>query len=225
MKKIVLTFFTALLLLSGCASKGVIMKSEMAGENRIAMQQNQNSALADRLIIKTASLTVSADDPKTASAAAAQIAVSAGGFVQNESCYGEAYTLYLKVPSDKLEETLKNLSVLGDQEEMSISKTDVTAQVADNEAILKTKIALRDRFRQILNQAKDVKDIMAVESELARVQGEIDSMQAVLKTIKGQVEMSDISLRIEKKVMPGPLGWIFIGIGWIFKKLFVLSGM
>lgn len=207
------------MLLSGCAARamardGGIMASESFSMKAAAPQP-------DRMIIKRGGLTIAVDDTKKAAEAAAVIVKNFNGIVQSENQYEETYYMYLKVPAEKLETAVDMLSKLGDVKNSNMSKDDVTMQVTDSEAVLKNKRALRDRLRQILNQAKDVKDIIAVEAELSRVQSEIDSMEAMLKNLKGQVAMSDINLTLEKKRMPGPLGWVFMGLWWVVEKLFI----
>jgi outer membrane translocation and assembly module TamA len=226
MNKVFIVSAVVMLLVSGCAGMETAAPAyRSAVPVPGAMAFHQDNGGQDRMIIKRVSIDINADDVKKASGLAEKAAIDAGGMVQEESSNdGENY-IVLKVPAEKLDEVLQKISFSGDEQSRRVSKEDVTAQVADNEAVLKTRLALRDRLRQLLGQTKDVKDVIAVESELARVQGEIDSMEAVLKTLKGQVDMSEITVNIRKKIMPGPLGWIFMGIWWVVGKLFVLSGV
>jgi len=84
-------------------------------------------------------------------------------------------------------------------------------------------VALRDRLRALLDKAQDVKDILAIEKELGRVQGDIDSMQARLKSLKGKVDLSSITVSIKRKRILGPLGYVLRGAWWTVEKLFVIQ--
>ena len=84
-------------------------------------------------------------------------------------------------------------------------------------------VALRDRLRALLDKAQDVKDILAIEKELGRVQGDIDSMQARLTALKGQVDLASIDVSISRKRILGPIGVVFKGAWWIVEKLFVIQ--
>jgi len=64
----------------------------------------------------------------------------------------------------------------------TVAVEDLTTAILDGDARLKAQVTLRDRFKTLLEtQDGDLADLLAVESELARVQGEIESATAVLK--------------------------------------------
>lgn len=81
--------------------------------------------------------------------------------------------------------------------------------------------ASRDRLRQLLDRAATVQDVVAVERELARVQGQLESLEARLAALRGEVARSELFVRLEQKVVPGPLGAVLLGLGTLIGKLFV----
>lgn len=129
----------------------------------------------------------------------------------------------LRVPGPQLRPVLDLLAALGTEESRSVSSQDVTEQYIDTEARLKNAIALRDRLKALLGQAKDVKDILEIEKELTRVQADIDSMDGRLKKLKGQVDFAQIDLTLQRKKIYGPLGYVIYGIGWLIQKLFIIN--
>lgn len=48
-------------------------------------------------------------------------------------------------------------------------------------------------------------------------------MEALLKLMQSQVALSTLSLSIERKRIPGPVGALTSGTGWFFKKLVNLN--
>jgi len=42
--------------------------------------------------------------------------------------------------------------------------------------------------------------VLAIETELNRVQGDIDSMEGRIKSLKGQVEYATVTLALERKL-------------------------
>lgn len=64
--------------------------------------------------------------------------------------------------------------------------------------------------------------MLAIEAELARVQGEVDVMEAHLRMLRGRVELADVALDAERPRVLGPLGLLVSGIGWVIEKLFVI---
>ena len=81
---------------------------------------------------------------------------------------------------------------------------------------------MRNRLKQLLNNAENVSDILQIEKELTRIQSEIDSMEGLIKTLGNNVDYAIITIQLELKTILGPLGYIAKGIGWVIKKLFII---
>ena len=72
---------------------------------------------------------------------------------------------------------------------------DLTREIVDTEATLKAKRALRDRLQQLLaTRPGKLSDLLEVESELSRVQGEIDSTESNLAAMRTRVMMSALTI-------------------------------
>jgi hypothetical protein len=75
------------------------------------------------------------------------------------------------------------------------SSEDLTRAIVDTEARLRAKSALRDRLQRLLeNRPGSLADLLAVERELASVQGDIDSIQSTLAVMRTRVAMSTLTL-------------------------------
>jgi hypothetical protein len=211
----------ALVSLVGCAGAGL----RAYAEPRAAAEVHQTQAsLENRLLIKTAALHLEVDDIREAAAQAAHITAHVGGYVdRSDERSGEGATLELRVPSAQLEVTLDKLAGLGDETSRQVSTEDVTDTVIDLEAILKNKIALRDRLRTLLQKAGNVQDVLTVEEQFTRVQSEIDSLEGQLKSLKSRARLASISLELTRPRILGPLGYVGYGIGWVIAKLFVIQ--
>ena len=71
----------------------------------------------------------------------------------------------------------------------------VTRVIVDTEATLRAKRALRDRLQQLLaTRPGSLADLLGVERELARVQGEIDSSEPNLASTRTRVAMSAVTI-------------------------------
>lgn len=72
---------------------------------------------------------------------------------------------------------------------------DLTREIVDTEATLRAKRALRDRLQQLLaTRPGSLADLLGVERELARVQGEIDSTDSNLAAMRTRVAMSALTI-------------------------------
>ena len=127
----------------------------------------------------------------------------------------------VRVPGHRLDALMDSAAALGEVKERTVSAVDVTEQVIDAEARLAALRASRDRLRQLLDRAATVQDVISVERELARVQGELESLETRLNALRGQVAMSELILRLERRRVLGPLGLLLQGIGVVIGKLFV----
>lgn len=82
---------------------------------------------------------------------------------------------------------------------------DLTRQMVDTEARLRAQTALRDRLQDLLRSRPGrLADLLEVERELARVQGEIDAVQSTLAVMRTRVAMSELSLQYRSA--PRPVG-------------------
>lgn len=145
------------------------------------------------------------------------------GILQTSTLTEEDYHATIRVPSKSLEPLMDSLSGLGKVTSREVSVDDVTAQYRDLEAEISNKRALRDRLRQLLAKSTTIKDTLAIEKELARVQTELDTMEGRMKLLRSQVARATLNLDIAREHIPGPLGAVAKGAGWTVKKLFVLK--
>jgi hypothetical protein len=151
------------------------------------------------------------------------IAKQNGGYVEYKSDDRDGYaSLKLRIPVRSFTNAVGSVETLGEVTSRHLENEDVTEQHVDTEARLKNRIVLRDRLRQLLDKATEVKDILAIETELNRVQGDIDSMEALIKSLQGQVDFATLDLSFHRKEILGPLGYALKGVWWTISKLFVI---
>lgn len=157
------------------------------------------------LIARTAELSIVPAEFTTVRAHLDAILAAHGGFASqlavstpNERARSIEGTL--SVPATQLDSTLADLRKLGRVESESQNGTDVTAQSVDLDARLSNARATeRSLLQLIANRAGALKDVLAVELEVGRVRGEIESMEAQRKSLATQVERSTITVHISEE--------------------------
>lgn len=86
----------------------------------------------------------------------------------------------------------------------SDSAEDLTVNIVDSEARLRSLKTMRDRLEALLrDRPGKLGDLLEIEREFARVQGEIDSSESILAQMKLRVAMSVISLGYTASFPPG----------------------
>ncbi|AJG18069.1 DUF4349 domain-containing protein [Cupriavidus basilensis] len=77
----------------------------------------------------------------------------------------------------------------------AVSSEDKTDQVIDAEARIKNTTELRDRLRAMLQNARGpLRDVIELERELARVQGELDAINGVRKMLAAQTDRNEVRI-------------------------------
>src|SRR5262245_61161526 len=215
--------------LPGCGAGTHYAMADMSESKAAVAQAEADGDSRERLLVRTASSTVVVASVPDAVSQAESIVASLGGRVQSARVAKDAPAhLDVRVPADRLSQALDRFASLGEERERNTGSTDVTDEVADEEAELANKRALRDRLRALLERAKDVKEVLAVEQELTRLQTQIDSLEGRLERLRTDVALSAVALTLvakepEKKPrIYGPLGYLWIGTKWFVTKLFII---
>ena len=154
---------------------------------------------AGRSVIRTAEVTLEVEALGEAAREAVGVAERAGGFLAEEQSSLEddpASRLVLKVLPDRFVAALDELASLGEVTSKQVGSDDVTEVVVDLEGRLGAARASVERLRQLLGQAADVPQVVAVESELARREGEVESLAGQLRALESQVDLATITLRL-----------------------------
>lgn len=106
-------------------------------------------------------------------------------------------TLTLSVPADKLDTALDQLAKIeGTVLQRNASSQDVTSQYVDTQSRLKTMSASVERVRALMAQAKDLGQVVALESELSRREADLESLQAQLDALKTSVDRSTLAVSL-----------------------------
>jgi len=233
----ILIAISLVLFVTSCGEKPAEPESDyvaMAGGPEVSLmaadEAPKRGAPADpqQKIIRNGQLSVEVEDLDGAAATVRESVKSHRGRIESASRFSdERIHMRIRVPAEGLDPTIADASALGRVLTRMISESDVTTRYIDTEARLKTRLALRDRLKVLLESATTVEDILNIERELARVQGEIDAMQGQLDYLDRQVAEStlDLTLQIPEvtppETKPGPLGYVALGIWKAVKWLFV----
>ncbi|MCK8501739.1 DUF4349 domain-containing protein [Myxococcus fulvus] len=173
--------------------------------------------LESRSIIHRASLTLERDEPESGPAQAVQLAKTHGGYAEHVT----TRSAVVRIPAERLDGFLAAVPALGEVERKSVSASDVTDVHRDLKVRLANVTRIRERYLELLQRAVSVEDTLKVEKELERITVEYETLKARLEGLEGEVALSTVNLDFERPVRPGPVGWVFYGLGKAVKWLFV----
>lgn len=116
--------------------------------------------------------------------------------------YGE---LQLSVAADKAREFGRELVAAtekagGDQVSSSIEGEDLSKQIVDTEARLRSREVLRDRLMEVLRTRKgSVQELVEAERGVAQVNEEIDQARSWLQEMRGRVAYSRVTVTYQSE--------------------------
>ena len=80
------------------------------------------------------------------------------------------------------------------------SADDVTESYYDTKARLETQQALMARLQALVTDAADLSDLLALESQIADTQYQIDSLQARLNSTDRQVDYATVNVSLKEEL-------------------------
>ena len=119
----------------------------------------------------------------------------------------------LRIPASALASAVNDMKGLGRVENEAQSGEEVTYQHADLVQRLRNSRETEERLRDILQQRTGkISDVLKVEEEIARVRGEIESMQAEQKALEHRVDFATVDLQLTEEYKaqlnpPAPSVW------------------
>ena len=157
-------------------------------------------------VVRYGNLSLEVTDADDALARITTIVENAGGYISASSRSGEGENLYLsatlRLPASEFSAVMTALRGEGEVLYEDIGSYEVTMQVLDLEARLENLRASEKAFLELLDRAETVADVVAVQSELSRIQGDIESYEAQLSGVKDQVDMASIYVSLMLPLSP-----------------------
>lgn len=184
-------------LVTTVASQATLSATSGAGYEAVAQE---------RIVIYNGRISLETSRIEDTLAKIRALAESYGGYVagSSRSTYGMQATaeVTIRVPKDKFRTAVQEIETYGRVIEENTSSEDITQQYVDLKARLDNLQKQEQRLREILTMATTVDDVLKVEDELARVRGDIESLQGQINYLESNVEMSLISVSLVEPAPP-----------------------
>lgn len=153
----------------------------------------------DKKIIKNATLNLEVKDYNVFNTSLRDKIKQFGGYVaqeqQTQSEYKIENTITIKVPVDQFDDAVTSISSnVKELKEKNIISQDVTTEVIDTRSRMETKKQVKERYLDLLKQARNMEEILNVQSVVNGVQEEIESAAGRMEYLSHASSFSTITL-------------------------------
>ena len=159
----------------------------------------------ERAVISSGTVSLSSKDVAGTRQEVQRIVDAQGGDITEESTEtddeGDAsYSRFvIRVPSPKFSEAMSALEEVDGVVASNRGSEDVTTQVIDNDVRVRAQEASLKRVELLLAEAKSLKNLIWIESQLTTRQAELDSLKSQQSWLTDQTSLSTITVDISKK--------------------------
>ncbi|ALM09706.1 MAG TPA: hypothetical protein DEB30_00540 [Candidatus Peribacter riflensis] len=175
---------------------------EASGNSKMYDTSASVTQAVDRVIIRTARMAIIAEDVRKTVEALRSFIEQEGGFVVSTDVSTDegsvpSASVSLRIPAERLDAALsyvrqQALRVVSE----SVSGEDVTEEYVDVKARLSNLEASERQFLIIMKDARKTEDVLAVQREIERVRGEIESLTARKKYLEESAKLSSFFISI-----------------------------
>jgi hypothetical protein len=180
-----------------------------------------NQATVERLVIRTANLSIVVHDPAASAKEISSLADELGGFVVSSNVYESTFSdvgvtavrasITIRVPAEKLDEALDRIEQGATEvQSRSVSGEDVTQQYTDLQSRLRNLEAAEAQLREIMASANRTEDVLAVYNQLVQIRGEIETVKGQIQYFEESARLSSVTVDLIPDVAAQPLqigGW------------------
>ncbi|MDQ1373291.1 MAG: hypothetical protein QOJ09_629 [Actinomycetota bacterium] len=187
---------------AGGAAAGAVAQST-AGASAVVAPSLAAGDKGGAKVVKTATLRVQVRKGRFQGAfeRAAGIAAGHGGYV---ACSSEATvdekasegTITVRVPADQFDSARRDLAAIGKVQHQQLGGQDVTAQIVDYDARIRSLQGQEQALSTLLSRARSVGEVLEVQGQLFNVRQQIEQLQAERANLGAQADMSTITLTV-----------------------------
>ncbi|MGN6743146.1 MAG: DUF4349 domain-containing protein, partial [Amnibacterium sp.] len=192
---------------SGSGGGAAAGAGDSVGSGAAKSSGSAGRSTADRSVVTTGNLDLTARDPIGTAEAIATIVTGGGGRVQtlDERPKGEASAdLTVRIPSAVFDSTLATIEHRATVRTVSVRSTDVTPQVTDYGVRIANLRASIARLQVLLARAADTASLVAIESSLTTRQTDLEQLLAEQKDLTDQVAYATLGITIETPPVSRP---------------------
>lgn len=155
------------------------------------------SSLVAPHIAKTANLTLYVSDVDAAAAKIGALAHREGGDVFSLDVSSQTGNIEVRVPVENFDATMSAVARVGNVRERVSSAEDLSANITDSSAKLRNLRRTEGDILHIMDRSGTVEQVLNVENQLSDVRGQIEQLEADIKSMRQRVAYSTITAELD----------------------------
>ena len=162
------------------------------------------SDTTDRKIVKTAALNIQTNSYESFMAGINQKIEQYNGYIAQSQEYNydnktnRNASMTVKIPADKLESFIEELSAMGTLTSKTIGSDDITDSYIDVESRIKALETEQEALLGILEKAENLSDIISLQDRLSQVRADLEALKTQKQSYDEMVAFSEISVSISE---------------------------
>jgi len=192
--------------LGACNSGSEHSTMAMPESKDLAMRQDPGSVeTIERKLIKEGRVEFRTDDLGQTRTTIIGAVDKHQGYISSDSEYKStgriSQTLTVRVPADSFDAFLADATKGIERfDSKNLNVRDVTEEYIDTEARLKTKKELEARYLELLKEAGNVTEVLAIEKEIGQLRSEIESIEGRLNYLKKSVAYATVDMTYYQRI-------------------------
>lgn len=168
----------------------------------------ENSNTSGRKLIKTVDMYVETENYDTLLGTLSKQIAELGGYIEYQYDYnGRNFSEYndnrnanweIRIPVEHLDEFVNQVGEEANVINKTERITDVTLQYVDLQSHKTALLTEQKRLLELLEEAQNVEDIIAIEQRLSEVRYELENMESQLRLLDNKIDYSTVNLNIQE---------------------------
>ncbi len=182
---------------------------DTTAESPEAPNVEENGAQSSRKLITRVNIEAETEELDPFVARIEGKAASLGGYIESSSMYtsspyygsgstGRQADITARIPAKRLNEFIAELEGGSNIISRSRNVEDVTLSYVDTQAHKEALEAEKQSLLKLMNEAKSIEDIMAIETRLTDVRYELESIERQLRSYDNQIDYSTVYINLRE---------------------------
>ncbi len=185
------------------------------------------TAATEPAVVVVGDLGVQVEDVRRSTSALTRLVATYRGQVDAQSTQtagtpgpeDDTTTAVVRVPPARVDAFVDDVAALGTLLAADVSRTDVSAEVADVAVRVQNARASVARVRALLQRAEQLSDVVLLEAEMSRRQADLEALEARSRVLSDQTALATLTVRLSggEPAVPvtEPVGFLAgLAAGW-----------